>query len=92
MIPRARLGNTQEHEEGYSEGYCLTNWGQISPRLGSISKESTCSVEDPGLISGLGRFPREDNGNPLQYFCLENSITEEPGGLQSRGSQRVEHN
>ena len=72
--------------------YCLTNWGQISPRLGSVSKESTCSVEDPGLISGLGRFPREENGNPLQYFCLENSITEEPGGLQSRGSQRVEHN
>ena len=30
------------------------------------------------------------NGNPLQYSCLENPI-EEPGGLQSMGSQRVGH-
>ena len=25
------------------------------------------------MISGLGRFPGEGNGNPLQYSCLENS-------------------
>ena len=25
------------------------------------------------LIPGLGRSPREGNGNPLQYSCLENS-------------------
>ena len=56
------------------EGYCLTNLGQISPRLGSVGKESACNVEDPGWISGLGRFPREENGNPLQSFCLENSM------------------
>ena len=30
------------------------------------------------------------NGNPFQYSCLENP-TEEPGRLQSMGSQRVEH-
>ena len=24
---------------------------------------------DPGLIPGLGRSPREGNGNPLQYSC-----------------------
>ena len=28
-------------------------------------------------------------GNPLQYSCLENPWIEEPGGLQSIGSQRV---
>ena len=33
----------------------------------------------------------EGNGNPLQCSCLENS-TEERGGLQSMGSQRVGHN
>jgi len=33
----------------------------------------------------------EGNGNPLQYSCLENPMTEEPGGLQSTGSQRVGH-
>ena len=27
---------------------------------------------DVGSIPGSGRFPREGNGNPLQYFCLEN--------------------
>ena len=29
---------------------------------------------DPGSISGLGRSPREGNGNPFQYSCLENSV------------------
>ena len=29
---------------------------------------------DPGLIPGLGRSPRERNGNPLQHFCLENPM------------------
>ena len=33
----------------------------------------------------------EGNGNPLQYSCLENPWREEPGGLQSMGSQRVGH-
>ena len=27
----------------------------------------------------------EGNGTPLQYSCLENPWTEEPGGLQSMG-------
>ena len=27
-----------------------------------------------GSIPGSGRFPGEGNGNPLQYFCLENSV------------------
>ena len=30
------------------------------------------SAEEPGLILGSGRSPGEGNGNPLQYFCLEN--------------------
>ena len=25
-------------------------------------------------LSGLGRYPREGNGNSLQYSCLENSM------------------
>ena len=31
-------------------------------------------IGDSGLIPGLGRSPREGNGNPLQYSCLENSM------------------
>ena len=39
---------------------------------GSDGKESACSAGDPGLTPGLGRFPGEGNGNPLQY--LENPM------------------
>ena len=40
----------------------------------SGSKESACNAGDLGLISGLGRSPGEENGNPLQYSCLENPM------------------
>ena len=43
------------------------------------------------LIPGSGRSPGEGNGNPLQYFCWRISGTEEPGKLQSMGSQGVGH-
>ena len=43
--------------------------------LGGLDgKESACSVGDLGSISGLGRFPGERNGNPLQYSCLGNPM------------------
>ena len=41
---------------------------------GSDGKESACSMGDPGLIRGLGRFPGEQNGYPCQYYCLENPM------------------
>ena len=40
----------------------------------SDGKEPACNVGDLGSIPGLGRSPREGNGNPLQYSCLENSM------------------
>ena len=43
-------------------------------------------IRDMGLISGLGRSPGRGSGNPLQYSCLKNPWTEEPGRLQSMGS------
>ena len=39
----------------------------------SDGKASAYNVGDPGSIPGSGRSPREGNGNPLQYSCLENS-------------------
>ena len=39
---------------------------------GSDSKAPVYNVRDLGSIPGLGRFPEEGNGNPLQYSCLEN--------------------
>ena len=41
---------------------------------GSDGKSSASNAGDLGLIPGLGRSPGEGNGNPLQYFCLENSM------------------
>ena len=38
------------------------------------SKKSTCNAGDVGLIPRLGRYPEGGHGNPLQYFCLENSM------------------
>ena len=40
----------------------------------SVGKESACNAGDPGSIPGLGRSPGEENGNPLQYPCLENLL------------------
>ena len=55
---------------------------------GSDSKASVYNAGDLGSIPGLGRFPGEGNGNPIQYSCLENPMD---GGawcrLLSMGSQ-----
>ena len=40
---------------------------------------------DAGLIPGLERFPREGNGNPLQYSCLENPMDRESWGAMVHG-------
>ena len=39
---------------------------------GSAGKESAFNEGDPVLVPGLGKSPREGNGNPLQYSCLGN--------------------
>ena len=41
---------------------------------GSAGKESACNVGDLGLVLGLGLFPGEGKGYPLQYSGLENSM------------------
>ena len=48
-------------------------------------------VRDVGSIPGLGRSPGGGNGIPLQYSCLEIPMAEDPGGLQSMGSQSTGH-
>ena len=57
----------------------------------SKCKESDCQAGDVGSIPGSGRSPGGGNSNPLQYSSLEIPWTEEPGGLQSMGSQKVRH-
>ena len=50
--------------------WILTRWLPC----GSDSKESAWNVGDLGSIPGLGRFPGEGKGYPLQYSGLENSM------------------
>ena len=40
----------------------------------SDGKASAYKAGDLGSIPGSGRSPREGNGNPLQYSCLENPM------------------
>ena len=59
----------------------------------SDGKESASNAGDPGSISESGRSPGEENGYPLQYSCLENSMDRGVWwATQSMGSQRVGHN
>ena len=37
-------------------------------------KESACNSGQAGLIPRSEKSTGEENGNPLQYSCLENSI------------------
>ena len=37
-------------------------------------KNLSASAGDMGSIPGLGRSPGEENGNPLQYSCLETTM------------------
>jgi len=46
---------------------------------------------DMGLIPGSRRSPGGGNGNPLCILAWKIPWTEEPGRLQSLGSQRVGH-
>ena len=52
---------------------------------GSDGKESTCSVGDLGLISGLGRSLEKEMATHSSILAWRIAWTEEPGGLQSMG-------
>ena len=51
----------------------------------SDGKELACNVGDLGLLHGSGRAPGEENGNALQYSCLENSMDGGPWWVMVHG-------
>ena len=57
---------------------------------GSVVKNPPAMQEPQERGVWSGRSPGGGRGNLLQYSCQENP-TEEPGRLQSIGSQRVGH-
>ena len=60
----------------------VASWGFPG---GSAGKESACKAEDPGSIPGLGRFPEEGNGYPLQYSCLKSPMDRGPWRATDHG-------
>ena len=47
---------------------------------------------DIGLIPGSGRCPGEENGNSLQYSCLENPMDRGAWWATVQGLKRIGHN
>ena len=58
---------------------------------GSISKESACSVGDPGSIPRLGKSSGKATGNPLYYSCLGNPMDRGAWQATVPGVIRVGH-
>ena len=54
---------------------------------GSDGKESACLAGDPGLIPGLGRSLVKEMAAESSILTWRIPWTEEPGRLQSMGSQ-----
>ena len=52
---------------------------------------SACNVGDLGSIPELGRSPEKEMATHSSILAWRIPWTEEPGGLQSMGSQRVGH-
>ena len=58
----------------------------------SVGKESACNAGELGSILGLGRSPEEENGNSLQYSCLENPMDRGAWQAIVHVVARVRHN
>ena len=56
-----------------------------------VRKESACNAGCPDSIPRSGRFPGKENGNPLQYSCLENALDREACQATVHGVARVRH-
>ena len=72
-----RLGDVLQSESGGM--VCFPkNINRIHDRRGfpggSVVKNLPANAGDTGSIPGWGRSPGVGNGNPLQYFCLENPM------------------
>ena len=55
-------------------------------------KESTYNAGDTGSIPRSGRSLEEEMATRSSILAWEMPSTEEPGGLQSKGSQSIGHN
>ena len=57
---------------------CTAKWFRFGCTSG---KELACQSRHKSPIPGLGRTPGGGHGNPFQYSCLENPMTEACGAI-----------
>ena len=88
----------------FQESLCVREGGSIIELLekskgewslpwGLSGQECTCNAGKADSIPGSGRSPGEENGNPLQYSCLENPMDRETWQdvIEAMESQVVGH-
>ena len=67
-------------------------YGRWASLVAQMVKNLACNARDLGSIPGFGRSPGGEHGKPTpRFWSGESPWTEEPGGLQSMGLQRVRH-
>ena len=73
------MGKHVEQQRAECDAVCIDGCRFLLVKLedlpgGSDGKASVYNAGDPGSIPGSGRSPGKGNGNPLQYYCLENPM------------------
>ena len=68
--------------------YINFSWGFTG---GSVVKNLPANIGNAGSVPGLGRSPKEEMATHSSILAWRIPWTEEPGGLQSMGLQRVRH-
>ena len=82
------LAQYLEYRMQLIDTYLYTSFGLGFPGS-SDGKQSACNVGDLGSTHGVGKIPWRKAWQPTPVFLPgESPWTEEPGGLQSMGSQK----
>ena len=68
------------------------NWFLQGFRSDSVVGNPPAHTGDAGSIPGLGRFPGEGKGKPLQYSCLGNPMDRGAWGAAIMKLRRVRYN
>ena len=86
----AALTETEKHVKADSR----LGGGEQTREASLVARQETiCPPRHKMWVQSLHwEDPLEKDGNPLKYSCLGSLWTEEPGRLQSMGSQRVSCN
>ena len=72
----------------FGGGRSMTVKESMSFPGGSVVKNPPASIGDLGSIPGLGRYPGGGNGTNSSILDWEITWTEDPGRLQTMGSQK----